>query len=49
MFLTSLLVFFSAESYSANFGKGLEAYDAKDFVTARRVWLELAEQGHANA
>ena len=34
-------------SWSADFQKGLTAYDSGDYATARREWKPLAEQGDA--
>ena len=36
-------------SWSADFQKGLTAYESGDFATALREWTPLAEQGHASA
>ena len=36
-------------SWSAEFQKGLTAYDSGDYATALREWTPLAEQGHATA
>ena len=36
-------------SWSADFQKGLAAYDSGDYATALREWTPLAEQGNANA
>ena len=36
-------------SWSADFQKGLTAYDSGDFATALREWKPLAEQGGADA
>jgi TPR repeat protein len=45
----SLLLSGAGVSYSADFQKGLEAYNKDDFATAFREWSELAEQGNADA
>jgi len=45
--LLSLLV--GNPAISADFQKGLDAYDRGDFATALREWKPLAEQGDANA
>ena len=36
-------------SASADFQKGLTAYDRGDYATALREWKPLAEQGNASA
>ena len=36
-------------SWSADFQKGLTAYDRGDYATALREWTPLAEQGDARA
>jgi hypothetical protein len=36
-------------SFSADFQKGLTAYDSGDYATALREWTPLAEQGDAGA
>jgi TPR repeat protein len=36
-------------SWSADFQKGLTAYDSGDYATALREWTPLAEQGDADA
>ena len=36
-------------SQSADYQKGLDAYNKKDYATALRVWTPLAEQGNARA
>ena len=36
-------------SWSADFQKGLDAYDRGDYATALREWKTLAEQGNADA
>jgi TPR repeat protein len=36
-------------SWSADFQKGLTAYDSGDYATALREWTPLAEQGYADA
>jgi len=35
-------------SWSADFQKGLTAYDSGDYATALREWTPLAEQGYAD-
>ena len=35
-------------SHSADFQRGVEAYNKSDYVTALREWLPLAEQGDAD-
>jgi len=37
------------EEWSADFQKGLDAYNKKDYATALREWKPLAEQGYASA
>ena len=34
---------------SADFQKGVDAYDRRDYATALREWKPLAEQGNADA
>ena len=36
-------------SWSADFQKGLTAYDSGDYATARREWKPFAEQGDVSA
>ena len=36
------------EGWSADFQKGLTAYDNGDYATALREWKPLAEQGNAD-
>ena len=36
-------------SWSADYQKGLDAYNKKDYATALREWKPLAEQGNADA
>ncbi len=36
-------------SWSADFQKGWDAYNKKDYATALREWTPLAEQGYAEA
>ena len=43
--LLTLLV--GTPASSADFQKGLDAYDRGDYATALREWTPLAEQGHA--
>ncbi len=45
----SLLLFASAPSWGADFGKAWNAYLNGDYVTALNEWRPLAEQGHAFA
>ena len=35
--------------WSADFGKGLEAYERRDYAIALRELIPLAERGHADA
>ena len=49
MMLVALSLLVSFPSWSADFGKGLAAYERGDYVTALREWRPLAEQGHAKA
>ena len=44
-----LLLLFSTEAWSADFQKGLEAYNKKDYKTALSEWEPLTEEGHAEA
>ena len=51
-FLTTLLIGFSLisfPSWSADYDKGLAAYEISDFDTALREWTQLAEKGSALA
>ena len=50
-FLLSLtfLFLFSGSVYGDDFQDGLDAVDRGDYKTAHRLWLPLAEQGHASA
>ena len=45
----ALLLLSSTEGWSADFKKGVTAYDKKDYATALREWKPLAEQGYASA
>ena len=36
-------------AFSADFQKGLTAYESGDYATALRKWTLIAEQGYANA
>jgi len=47
--LITLLLLFSTVGWSADFQKGLEAYEEKDYEIALREWRPLAEQGFAAA
>ena len=42
-------LFLGVPSYSADFNKGLTAFQSGDFATALKEWKPLAEQGHAEA
>jgi len=44
-----VLLFSPIEGWSADFQKGMDAYDRGDIATALREWKPLAEQGHADA
>ena len=44
-----VLLFSPTEGWSADFEKGLDAYDSGDYATALREWKPLAEQGNADA
>ena len=50
-FLLSLtfLFLFSSVVFGDDFQDGFDAYDRKDYKTAYKLWLPLAEQGHAKA
>ena len=50
-FLLSLtfLFLFSSGVFGDDFQDGFDAYDRKDYKTAYKLWLPLAEQGYANA
>ena len=43
------LFLFSGSVYGDDFQDGLDAYKKKDYKTAHRLWLPLAEQGNALA
>ena len=48
--LTIAVLFGSAGmSWSADFQKGITAYEISDYATALREWTPLAKQGNANA
>ena len=47
--LLALVLLFSTVGLSADFQKGLEAYEEKDYKTALRRFKPLAEKGHADA
>ena len=42
-------LFLGASSYSADFNKGLDAYNDGDYATALKEWKPLAEEGNADA
>ena len=44
-----VLLFNPTEGWSADFQKGLDAWQRGDYATALREWKPLAEQGHARA
>jgi uncharacterized protein len=50
-FCLTLIIFIGSVgvSWSADFQKGLTAYDNGDYATALREWEPLAKQGHAKA
>ena len=39
----------AGEGWSADFQKGVDAYNRGDYATALREWKPLAQQGHADA
>jgi TPR repeat protein len=39
----------AGEGWSADYQKGLNAYNKRDYATVLREWKPLAEQGHARA
>ena len=39
----------AGEGWSADFQKGLDAYNKRDYATALREWKPLAEQGNTDA
>ena len=47
--LIALVLLFSTVGWSADFWKGYEAYQKKDYATALREFKPLAEKGHAQA
>ena len=49
MMLVALSLLVSFPSWSADFDKGLAAYERGDYATALREWHPLAEQGDAGA
>ena len=49
LILFSLIITSVRYSNAADFQKGLKAYDAGDYASARREWSVLAEQGNATA
>ena len=44
-----LLLLCSTEGWSDDFGKGLQAYKKKDYETALREWIPIAEKGNPEA
>ena len=44
-----LLLLSSTEGWSADFQKGVTAYNKKDYATALREWKPLAKQGNFSA
>ena len=46
--ILSLTLLIGTTAFSADFQKGLTAYESGDFATALREWEPLAEQGYAN-
>ena len=44
-----VLLLLSTVGWSADYWKGLEAYNKKDYRTALREWRPLAEEGNVNA
>jgi hypothetical protein len=42
-----VLLFPPIEGWSADFQKGMDAYNKRDYATALREWKPLAEQGNA--
>ena len=50
IFLSALLSLGTiSAAWSADWGKGLTAYDSGDYATALREWTPLAKQGDADA
>ena len=45
----AVLLFSAGVSWSADFQKGITAYDSEDYATALREWTPLAKQGYADA
>ncbi len=45
----ALLLLSSTEGWSADFQKGVTAYNKKDYATALREWKPLAKQGNFSA
>jgi TPR repeat protein len=44
-----LLIVIGNSAHSADFARGLDAYQTGDFATALKEWAPLAEQGNASA
>ena len=45
----TFLFLFSGSVYGDDFQDGLDAYKRQDYKTAYKLWLPLAEQGHAKS
>ena len=45
----TFLFLFSGSVYGDDFQDGLDAHERKDYKTAYKLWLPLAEQGNAFA
>ena len=45
----TFLFLFSSVVFGDDFQDGFDAYDRKDYKTAYKLWLPLAEQGNAKA
>ena len=47
--ILTLFLFGATSAWSADFYKGLDAYNKGDYATALREWRPLAKQGNASA
>ena len=45
----TFLFLFSGSVYGGDLRDGFDAYQKQDYKTAHKLWLPLAEQGHAKA
>ena len=49
LIVLTFLFLFSSVSFGDDFQDGVDAYERKDYKTAYKLWLPLAEQGFAQA